>query len=167
MRTPDPSPRELRWTFVAVLSCALMLTATLCWGIVHRVNQSDEIVHIAASNADTVERLNDQIDVLNTRLGQQAKAAERQRNTLQRQNRALTAQLAALVKFLRAHGLSVPDAVARTGPRADRPKGPGPRGPKPRQSHPASPDPTATPTPTAPGALDPVCGLLAAPLICP
>jgi Flp pilus assembly protein TadB len=167
MRTPEPSPRELRWSFIAVLACALMLTATLCWGIVHRVNQSDDIVHIAASNADTVERLNDQIDILNTRLAEQAQAAEQQRTTLQRQNRALTHQLDALVKFLRAHGLSVPDTVARAGPETTSPKGHGPRGPKPRPKPPATPGPTATPTPTTPGVTDVLCGLVPVPLICP
>lgn len=111
MRAPEPSSREVRWAFYVVAACGLLLTVTLCWGIVHRVNQSDDIVHIAASNADTVQRLNDQIDQLNVQLAKQDRAADRQRTVLRRQNRALHHQLDVLVDFLRAHGLPVPQVV--------------------------------------------------------
>lgn len=112
MQLPEPSAREVRWTFYVAAAAALLLTATLCWGIVHRVNQSDDIVHIAASNADTVERLNDQIDVLNAQLDAQGKAAERRQARLQQQNRDLKRQLDVLLAFLRDHGLQVPSVAA-------------------------------------------------------
>jgi hypothetical protein len=163
MRIPVPTPREIRWGFVLVAACALVLALTVCWVIVHKVNQSDQIVRVAASSADQVERLNAQLDA-------QAKATEAQRADLQRQNRLTRSQLRALLRYLRAHGIEVPQTAltVRDDGGGSSPKGSGPRGPKPRPSKPpASPAPTATPTPTA--SPDPVtelaCRLL--PLLCP
>jgi len=115
----------------------------LAYGILHRVNQSDDIVHIAASSADQVERLNAQID-------QQGRDAKVQRALLERQNRALKKQLASqswrqykqtrlLVRILRQNGITVPaEAFAPSpGSSTTRPKAPRPTN-------------RATPTPTGP-----------------
>lgn len=170
MRLPNPTTSEVRWSFAVVFLCAIALTATISWGVVHKVNQSDQIVRIAASSADQVERLNAQLD-------EQAAANEVQRAELQRQNRLTRAQLRALLRYLRAHGIEVPQTALTPPARADqgsvtRPKADGPQGPKPAPSpspsHPASPattappSPTASPTPTG----SPLCDLLTE-RICP
>lgn len=162
MRLPVPTAREVRWSFYLVALCALALTTTICWGVVHKVNQSDTIVRIAAASADQVERLNTQLDA-------QARDAESQRAQLQRQNKATRAELRALLRYLREHGIEVPRAVT-TPPtarsEANRPKVSGSTAPAPQPQPssspppPASPAPTAAPSPTPTPVLDALCDLL-------
>lgn len=177
MRLPNPTTSEVRWSFAVVFLCAVALTATISWGVVHKVNQSDQIVRIAASSADQVERLNAQLDAQGAQLAAQAAASEAQRAELQRQNRLTRAQLRALLRYLRAHGIEVPQTALTPPARADqgsvtRPKADGPQGPKPAPSpspsHPASPATTAPPSPTASPAPtgSPLCDLLTE-RICP
>ena len=162
MHLPKPSAREVRWSFVVVFACAVMFAVTLCWAIVHKVNQSDEIIHVAASQAAQVDRLTDQFDA-------QAAESARQRRQLKAQNRQVHAELTALLRYLRAHGIEVPQtALTPPAPReSSRPKGPAQATPSPRptpSSGQASPAPTATPTPdTTPGP-DVLCTLV--PLTC-
>ena len=166
MHLPVPTAYEVRLSFYVAAVAVLAIIATVCWGIVHKINQSDVIVSIAAANADQVERLNTQLDA-------QTKAAEGQREELKRQNRLTREQLRALLRYLRAHGIEVPQTALTPPPRDEgsvtRPKAAGPsQGPKPTPSpsppHPASPAPTAGPTPTpSPGPIGPLCDLLALP----
>lgn len=160
---PVPTSREVRWSFYVAAVCVLMFSATVCWAVVHKVNQSDGIVRVAASNAAQVDRLSEQIDA-------QAAESAQQRRQLKAQNRQVHAELTALLRYLRAHGIEVPK-TALTPPaspsRSTRPKDttarPSPT-PSPRSPRPASPAPTATPTPTTPG--EALCGLLDVP-VCP
>lgn len=158
---PNPSVREVRWAFIVVFVCAVALTATICWAVVHKVSQSDGIVRVAATNAAQVDRLSDQIDA-------QAAESARQRRLLKAQNRQVHAELTALLRYLRAHGIEVPQTaltppVTRSEP--TRPKaGKAQPSRRPSPSGPASPAPTATPTPSTGPVPDP-CQLV--PLMCP
>jgi hypothetical protein len=145
MRLPKPSAREVRWSFIVVFACAAVFAVTICWAIVHKVNQSDEIVHVAASQAAQVDRLTDQFDA-------QAAESARQRRQLKAQNRQVHAELTALLRYLRAHGIEVPQtALTAPAPReSGHPKARTSSTPRPHQSGPASPAPTATPTPSTP-----------------
>jgi outer membrane biosynthesis protein TonB len=183
----EPSVREVRWSFAIVAACGIALAATICWGIVHKINQSDAIVRIAASSADQVERLNSQIDSLRADYSAAQEASTRleaQNERLIRVNRQQRAQLKALLTYLREHGLSVPQprtayepeppapkataAHSGTPPTTTSPASPAPtphQSPSPSPSpRPSSPRPTKTPpaptTPTRPL----VCTLL--PLVC-
>jgi hypothetical protein len=161
VRLPTPTVREVRWSFIVVFACAVALTVTICWVIVHKVNQSEDIAAVAAANAAQVNRLSDQIDA-------QAAESERQRRQLKTQNRQVHAELTALLRYLRAHGIEVPQ-TALTAPvkpsGSTRPKAE-PARPTPHPTAPASPAPTATPTPRTPGTgPDVLCAL--APLTCP
>jgi hypothetical protein len=155
IRLPTPTSRELRWGFWLVAACTLALALTVCWAIVHKVNQSDDIVRVAASNAAQVNRLSDQIDA-------QAVESARQRRLLKDQNRQVHAELTALLRYLRAHGIEVPQTALTPEVKpseSTRPKA-GKAQPAPHPTHPASPAPTATPTPTSPSLGDSLCGLL-------
>lgn len=131
MRLPNPTTSEVRWSFVVAFLCAAVLTGTISWGVVHKVNQSDQIVRIAASSADQVERLNAQLDA-------QAKASQAQRDELMQQNRLTRTQLRALLRYLRAHGIQVPQTALTPAPKrlpaepepgtTTRPKASGPTG---------------------------------------
>lgn len=159
MRLPVPTGREVRGAFYVLALCALALTVTLCWAIVHKINQSDDIVHIASASADTVKRLNDKVDALNAEADAARVQASAERDALRRQNRQL-------IKYLREHGLSVPElhpsADESPPPKQQTPSGASPK-PKPRTPSPRpTPTPPASPTPDDPGLL---CNL--APLLCP
>lgn len=170
MRLPNLSAREVRWSFYLVGVCTLALTATICWGIVHKVNQSDEVLHIAASSSAQVDRLGNQLDAQATTADAQRAALQRQNKAVRDELRAARVQLRALLTYLRAHGIAVPSTALALQPHASavtRPKDV--QAPtKPRPVHPASPAPTATPTPPsptpAPGIPD-LCTVLAA--LCP
>lgn len=114
MRLPVPSPREVRATFTVAAVCVLALVATICWGIVHKVNQSDQIVRVATSQADQVERLNHQLDAQDKAAVQQRADLNDQIEILQRQNHALQGQLTGIAKYLRAHGIDIPRTAYRT-----------------------------------------------------
>lgn len=104
MKLPIPSAQEVRWTFYVAALCALAITATVVWGIVHKVSQSDSVLHIAVANADQVQRLSEQLD----------RQDEKNRDTLRKVRLELRAQRAsnrALLAYLRAHGLAVPKIV--------------------------------------------------------
>jgi hypothetical protein len=172
MHLPTPTPRELRWSFYVAALAAIALTTVLIWAIVQRVNQSDDIVHVAASNADQVQRLSNQVDALTEQLVEQAAANQRQVNGLRAQNKAQRRQLTALVDYLRSHGLGIPKVAAAESGGAGRPKGSatssGTSSPKPRKPPaPATPAPTSTPRPTqAEAVTELLCSLLPLPLIC-
>lgn len=166
MRLPNPTVREVRWSFIVVFACAVTLTGTITWGVVQKIDESDRIVAIAAANADQVQRLNTQLDA-------QAEAAKAQRLQLQRANHEIKAQLRALLRYLRAHRIAVPQTALTPIPGATpqatvtRPKAPTPRGPRPSPSHAAEPAPTPPPSPTtSPGPVGSLCDLLTAPA-CP
>lgn len=138
--TDPPTRSEVRLAAIIVALCALILTSALAYGVVRRVNQGDEIVRTAASEADQVERLNAQLDA-------QAKAATAERATLIAEIHALQLQQHAVVVYLRRHGVTIPRTVFST-PRTDegltRPKVPKAQ-PSPRPHHPRNP---GTPAPT-------------------
>jgi hypothetical protein len=165
VRLPTPTAREVRWAFYVVAACALALVVTICWAIVHKVDQSDDIVHVAAANAAQVNRLSNQLDAqakqldaLKHQAAADARIAAKERATLRRQNRAY-------LDYLRRLGIPIPQAAApQSAPgTVTRPKA-APAHPSPHPSTPASPAPTATPAPSPHGP-DVLCTF--APLTCP
>lgn len=117
--TDPPTQREVRLSAIAAALCAVLIASALSYGIVHKVNQGDAIVRTAASEADQVERLNQQLDA-------QSKVATSERAALMAQNTALQREVNALVRYLRRHGITVPASVVnppRSGTAAsNRPK---------------------------------------------
>jgi hypothetical protein len=156
--------RILDWRFVAAFAF-MLLVATAAWGFVERNRQTNALIAIADRTTSEYDRLSTQIEALNGQAAAAARASVAQRKALRKQNREQAARLQALLDYLRAHGIAIPQTFAPQDGGGAHPKGPGPRGPKP--THLASPGPTATPTPTDPSLTDVVCGLLAVPLICP
>jgi hypothetical protein len=161
MRLPIPSAREVRWWFYVAAVCAFALSATVVWGIVHKVSQSDSILHVAVANADQVQRLSEQLDAQGGQLDalkvQAAKNARAARVAV-RQNRRLLA-------YLKGNGIAIPKSLTEVGrsPGGGSPKGQASTGttPKPRPSSPATQGPTATPTPSpTPGVLDLLCNTI-------
>lgn len=163
-----PSVREVRWSFAIVALCGVALTATICWGVVHKINQSDDIVRIAASSADQVERLSAQLDAQAKTAAEQRAELERQKQLTRAQYQLTRAQLRAVLAYLRSHGIAVPPEVLPPPPSH---AGPSPKGPAASSGTPlkppASPAPATPPSPTASPAPRPsvLCALL--PLICP
>ena len=144
MRLPIPTVREVRGSFALAAICALLLTGTLCWGIAHKVSQTDNVLHVAVSAADQVERLSAQLDEQAQANAAQLDLLRQQSRDARRANRASRAQLAALLTYLRAHGINVPK-VAYT-PQRSSTSGGGGGGSGPPKS------PTATaPSPAGPG----------------
>lgn len=165
MRSPTPTAREVRWAFYVVATCGLILTLAISWGIVHRFNQTDEIVGIAASSSSQVDRLSAQLDAQSAQLDALKRQAARDARASARETRALRQQNRALLNYLRELGIDIPRTATR-GPGQSSPKGRAPSGAppksKPRPSPtPGSPGPTGTPSPTgSPGLADVICGLL-------
>lgn len=166
MRAPTPTAREVRWAFYVVAICALALTAAIVWGIVHKVNESDSVLHVAVANADQVQRLSEQLDTQDAKLDAlkaQAAGNAKAARIAVRQNRRLLA-------YLKANGIEIPKTLTSSGPRRSAPKASAThQGASPAPSSPAGPGTTATPTPTAgptTTGLDPVCALLNLPT-CP
>lgn len=157
MRIPEPTSGEVRWTFRAVGVVAIIFALALGYGIVHKVNQSDDIVRIAAAEANQVDRLTSQLEAQNQMAAQRAKSATRDRAEQTAQIRRLQRLVAILAKSLKANGIAVPSGVFSTpkGGSTTRPKVPH----RPRSTNPATPTPTA-PSPTA----DPTC--LIVPQLC-
>lgn len=172
MRLPVPTRAEVRLTAWFCAIGFIILATTGAWAIVHKVNQSDQIVRVATSAADQVERLNAQLDTQAKADAIQRAADAAQRAELQRQNQLTRAQLQALLRYLRAHGIQVPQTALTPPPdhgTVTRPKGTGPRGPAPKPHQPAplptplsgSPTPTAPPSPTpSPDLVGSLCDLL-------
>jgi hypothetical protein len=160
-----PSKSEVRWAFYVVAICAFALTGVIVWGVVHKINQSDGVLHVAVANADQVQRQGEQLDAqgrqldaLKAQAAVDARKAARVAASLRRQNRRL-------LEFLQDNGISVPPAiVGPSGGGSSPPKGRGPQGPQ--LVHPpllpvplVTPAPTPSPTPS-PSLADQVCALL-------
>jgi hypothetical protein len=163
MRLPVPTRSEVRFSFWVVGIAALMVTAALCYSFVQRVQQADDLVHIAERNADQVERLNRQIDEQAAESTAQRQALLDQNAQLLQQNRESARVLRGLMRYLRSIGIEVPETLLSPSPKTapktttpgtsgssrpkgtPRPKAAGTPAPSPR---PGSPGATATPTPT-------------------
>ena len=103
----------------------------------------------------------------NTALRNQVTALGADNRVLRKQNKQMNQQLAALVTYLKAQGIQVPDIVTRdTSGSTTRPKAPAPVAtPKAAPTGPASPGPPpVTPSPS-PGVPSPACALV--PGLCP
>ena len=137
MKLPVPTPRELRASFFVAAVLAFMLTMTLCWAIIHKVSQSDNVLHIAVANADQVQRLSEQLDAQATAAEAQHQADVARINQLIRGQRALT-------RVLRANGIAVPNIAYTPRPSGGGGGGSGP----PKSPGPSSPTPAA---PAGPG----------------
>lgn len=172
MHLPIPTVREVRGAFLVGAVAVLMLAGALSWGIVHKVNDSDDIVRIAASAADQVQRLSEQVDELQASAESSTAAAKNDRAALRRQLAAQRAQNRAILRYLRQQGIAVPPTLLapRTGSgSSSTPKAQPSSGTHPSQA-PASPQvtprPSTTPTaaPTGPellcGISPALCGLL-------
>ena len=169
MRLPVPTVPEIRAFVVACVVAVVMISSTLCWAIVHKVNQSDQIVQIAASSADQVERLNRQLDA------QQVAAAD-QRAAARRDSRLTHQQLRAVLRFVKSLGIDIPPALlaqpkptagSSSTPKASAHSGaPSSPSPRPTATPGATPRPTTSPSGPDTGGLDPVCALLNLPT-CP
>lgn len=160
-------PSRRQWASTAaglIVGIVVLVFATaILTSAVSSSNTSDTVRSLSRQ----LEDANNQLEQLRAEYAAAQEQSSRERTKLTEQNRQLQHKLDVLVKFLRAHGLSVPDVVVRTRPEP-APKGTGPRGPKPRPTlHPGTPGPTATPMPTA--TPDPVTDLTCrvAPLLCP
>jgi len=147
MQVLEPSAGEVRWVFKVVGYCAIIFAVAFAYVIVVKVNQGNDIVRIAASEADQVQRLNSQIDEQNQLSAQRSKQASRERDQayaqitrLQRQVAASNRTTAALLRFLRANGIDVPSTIIAPSHRQ--------RSTRPKASH--RPTSRATPTPIAP-----------------
>ena len=147
----------LDWRFVAAFAfMTLVLVAS--WGFVHRQHQVDGLIVVSQRTTAQVQRLSDQLDALKAQAAEDASASLQQRNSLRKQNHQLAAQLQALLDYLTAHGIVVPNLkVATSSGGGGSPKGRGHHQPRPH--HPAPATPGATPAPTAPSA-DPLCDFL-------
>lgn len=142
--TDPPTRSEVRLSFIILALCALILSGSFAYGVVHKVNQGDAIVRTAASEADQIERLNAQADAA-------TKAATSERAALTAQIRSLELQQRAVVVYLRKHGVKVPQTVFSTAPRtggSTRPKVPPAHKPHRHHRSPGTPVPTgSTPSP--------------------
>lgn len=151
--TDPPTRSEVRLAAIIVALCALILTSALAYGIVHKVNQGDEIVRTAASEANQVDRLSQQLD-------DQAQTI----SGLKSEIHLLLTRQDAQNRYLHKHKIVIPPAVFETQPRqgaVTRPKVPPAHRP-PRHHHrpPASPGTTGgTPSPR-PSLLAFLCALL-------
>jgi len=159
MRMPIPSAREVRGAFYIGAICALAFTLTICWVIFHKINQSDEIVHVAAAATGQFGRLSTKIDQQNAKIDQQKAQLDAIKHQAaldalagSRERRALREQNHRLLDFLRSLGIAVPRSLIWP---SDGGGGAGPKGQAggqpshPRPSNPpGTPAPTGTPTPT-------------------
>jgi len=155
--------------WVAGLS-ALLVTGALCFSFVQRVQQADDLIHIAERSADQVERLNHRLD-----------DADNDRAELMQQNRQLARALRRQNHYLRQHGIEIPPTVIKPSRlEVTRPKASGTSDMQPTHSPPSSPSqspttgPTDTDTPrpsTSPagltGVIEPLCDLLSLPTCLP
>lgn len=136
------STRQVRLILITLAICALMLTGTISYGILHKINQGDQVVRTAAAEADQIERLGAQLDAqgrdaaaAQAALKNQLRATRAELRRTQRQNRLIFI-------YLHKLGVTVPPALLapeRSGS-APLPKAPAAR--PPHRKRRANPVPT-------------------------
>lgn len=144
-----PSLQEIRFVVIAAALAVVMLTGAISYGIVHKVNNGDDIVAIAKSNSDQADRQSNEIAALRRQLDTQTSAFQHQLALNGRQAHHVAAvqryQNAILIRALRRAGIPVPPAALVSG--GGHPKGPSTHRPSSRGTPaPTGPSPSVSPT---------------------
>ena len=161
MRIPIPTRQEVRVAFITAVALVLLGAGLLGWVVVHKVNESNSIVRTAATEADQISRLNEQLDAQSKSATAERAVLRAQNMTLQLEVRAGALNQRAVLRYLRNHGIKVPVNVVTltgTGP-SNRPKVPTGR----QSSHQRAPG-TPAPRPGTASTITDLCGLIPMPL---
>lgn len=124
-----PSLKDIQVIVVAAALAVLMLVGAISYGIVHKVNNGDDIVAIARSSADQADRQSNEIAALRKQLDVQAAGFRHQLAVNGQQAHHVAAvqrfQNNILIRALRRAGIPVPKAaLLSNGGGGAAPKGP-------------------------------------------